>query len=90
MKDLDYYMRLEYPVVIRRLSDDEGDGYMASIPLLGEHTFTAAGNTVEEALRVLEDVKRDHFRRMLELGIEIPEPTPASAGTQNKQGQLRT
>jgi antitoxin HicB len=86
MKDLGYYMRLEYPVVIRWLSDGEGGGYVASIPLLGEHAFTAAGDTVEEALRILEDVKRDHFLRMLELGIEIPEPAPAGADTQNGRG----
>jgi predicted RNase H-like HicB family nuclease len=86
VKDLDYYMGLDYPISIRRLSDEEGGGYVVSIPLLGEHTFTAAGDTVEESLRILEDVKRDHFRRMLELGIEIPEPATACVSTKNRQG----
>ena len=84
MKDLDYYMALDYPVVIRQLSDDEGGGYIASIPSLGEHTFTIAGDTVEEALRILENAKGDHFRRMLELGIEISEPPTEGTKTQNR------
>ena len=74
MKDLDYYMGLNYQVVVRRLSDDDGGGYLVSIPLLGEHMFAAAGDTLEEALRILEDVKRDHFEQMLDQGVPIPEP----------------
>jgi len=76
VKNLEYYMSLSYTIMVKPLSAEDGGGFLVSIPLLGEDTFTAAGDTLEEALAVLEDVKRDHFIRMLELGIPIPEPDP--------------
>jgi len=74
MKDLEYFMSLNYPIVVEELPDHEGGGYIAYIPMLGEHMFTACGDTIDEAISALDEVKRDHFRFLLDKGIPIPEP----------------
>jgi predicted RNase H-like HicB family nuclease len=71
MKDLEYFMSLTYPIVVEELPDR---GYVAYIPVLGEHMFTACGDTIDEAISALEEVKRDRFRLLLDNGIPIPEP----------------
>jgi predicted HicB family RNase H-like nuclease len=78
-RDLKFYMSLDYPVEIRRLSEEDGGGYLACIPYLGRWMFTAAGDTIEEALHTLEEVKRDHFERLLSEGKEILLPPPVDA-----------
>ena len=78
-QDLEFYLSLDYPVEIRRLSEEDGGGYIACIPYLGRWMFTAAGDTIEEALQTLEEVKRDHFERLLSEGKEIPLPPPVDA-----------
>ena len=78
-RDLKFYMSLDYPVEIRRLPAEDGGGYIACIPHLGRWMFTAAGDTIEEALHTLEEVKRDHFERLLSEGKEIPLPPPVDA-----------
>jgi antitoxin HicB len=78
-RDLKFYMSLDYPVEIRRLSEEDGGGYLACIPYLGRWMFTAAGDTIEEALQTLEEVKRDHFERLLSEGKDIPLPPPVDA-----------
>jgi len=74
--DLEYYMSLEYPVEIRRVAEEDGGGYNASIPSLGRYTFTGDGKTVQEAYQDLEEVKREVFADLLEEGIPIAEPMP--------------
>ncbi|GBC97185.1 hypothetical protein HRbin16_03005 [bacterium HR16] len=76
MKDVEFYMSLNYPVEIRRFSEEEGGGYLACIPYLGRWMFTAMGETLEDALQALEEVKRDHFERLLAEGKTIPLPPP--------------
>jgi antitoxin HicB len=78
-RDLEYYLSLDYPVEIRRLSEEDGGGYIACIPYLGRWMFTASGDNIEEALQVLDEVKRDHFERLLSEGKEIPLPPPLDA-----------
>jgi antitoxin HicB len=75
-KDLNYYLKLEYPVEIRKLSKKDGGGFLASIPLLGEKAFRADGRNVKEALRNLRKVKKDLLADYLEEGTRIPEPEP--------------
>lgn len=70
------YSALDYPVEIRRLPAEEGGGYVACIPMLGRWTVQAAGDTVEEALELLEEVKDTVFAHLQEQGIAIPEPPP--------------
>lgn len=70
------YSALDYPVEIRRLPAEEGGGYVACIPMLGRWTVQAAGDTVEEALELLEEVKDTVFAYLQEQGIAVPEPPP--------------
>ena len=73
-KDLEYYLSLDYPVEIRRIPEDEGGGFMASIPFLGSYAFVGDGETPEEAYENLQVAKREIFKDYLRDGLEIPEP----------------
>jgi len=77
-KDIKYYLNLNYPIEIVKIPDDEGGGYSACIPILGRSSFISDGETIEEALRNLEAIKKENFQRMLDKGIPIPEPTEQS------------
>jgi antitoxin HicB len=69
MQDLDRYLRLRYPVEI--VQAEEG-GYFAHIPDLPG--CMAQGETIEEAMRSLEDAKRAWIEVRLEDGLEVPAP----------------
>jgi antitoxin HicB len=73
-KDLNYYKNLSYPVEVYKIPDDEGGGYSACIPQLGRYAFLADGESPDEAVSNLEEVKKDLFEEYLERGIPIPEP----------------
>jgi len=73
-KGLDYYLKLRYAIQIMPIPEEEGGGYSACIPELGKWAFVGDGDTIEEALRNLEEVKRDYFEDYLKKGIEIPKP----------------
>ncbi len=55
MKGLEYYMKLDYEIKIRKLAEDEGGGWFAQIPLLP--CCMSDGETVEECLANLEDAR---------------------------------
>jgi len=71
-KNIDYYMGLNYPVAIERISEEDGGGFFASIPLLPG--CMSDGETLEEAYDNIEDAKKEWLRSMLERGMNIPEP----------------
>ena len=73
-KNIAYYMNLKYPIEITELTEEEGGGFDASIPMLGKYAFTGYGDTLEEALQSLEEVKRLNFEYYLERGTKIEEP----------------
>ncbi|MCX8055826.1 MAG: type II toxin-antitoxin system HicB family antitoxin, partial [Ignavibacteria bacterium] len=73
-KDLNYYMKLNYPIEIIKIPDDEGGGFEASIPLLGRNVFLADGETPDEAIKNLENVKYEWFKTYLDRGTPILEP----------------
>ncbi|NJL54348.1 type II toxin-antitoxin system HicB family antitoxin [bacterium] len=75
-KDLEYYLRLPYQIVLTP-GEDPGDGWLAEIPAL-PGCFTA-GETREEALEMLDDAKRLWLESSLAHGDPIPEPTQATA-----------
>jgi len=70
MKDLSYYMNLNYKVEV--IKDDEG-GYVLHCPEL-KGCITCA-DTVESGFKMLEDAKRNWFMACIEDNIEIPEPS---------------
>ena len=69
-KNLDYYLGLPYKYSI--YPAQEG-GYVIEIPDL--HGCISQGETVEEAVSMIEDAKRGWLELALEQGAEIPEPT---------------
>jgi len=73
-KDLKYYLSLDYPVEIRKIPEEDGGGFMASIPQLGAKAFRADGETINEALANLQKIKKSLFQDYLKEGISIPEP----------------
>ena len=75
MKDLGYYMSLLYDIKAKELPKDAGGGVFLSIPLLGEATVNAYGDTYEEARKTLESVKQDFFQMWLNKNVDIPEPS---------------
>lgn len=73
-KTLDYYTSVDYPVVLRRIPDDLGGGYEASIPYLGAQSFVGCGDSPQEAYENLQAAKGEIFAEYLDEGISIPEP----------------
>lgn len=65
---------LRYPVQLYPLSEAEGGGYLATIPLLGEATCAADGETVEEALQNLEEYRRSLFEIVKNSQQPLPLP----------------
>lgn len=72
-----YYMKLEYKSEIIQIPKNRGGGFEASIPQLGSYAFVGQGETKEEALKDLEETKKENFEEYIEKGIEIPEPEEA-------------
>ncbi len=67
--DLLSYMTLRYPIVLEQEEDGSWGAYCPD--LLG---CAGAGETVDEALAMLEDAKRGWFTSRLAHGHPIPEP----------------
>ncbi|MBU1261638.1 type II toxin-antitoxin system HicB family antitoxin [bacterium] len=72
-KDVGYYMKLKYPIKITPTPEEEGGGYCAEISNL--YGCLGDGETIEEALKNLEDVKYTTIEMLLEKKKPIPEPT---------------
>ncbi|MEW6238479.1 MAG: toxin-antitoxin system HicB family antitoxin [Candidatus Omnitrophota bacterium] len=77
-RDLNYYMSLPYKIEIEPLREEDGGGFEAFIPQLGRMTMTAAGDTEEEAIQILREVKETLFSHWIEEGFPIPEPEEES------------
>lgn len=70
MKDLNYYMKLNYKIQI--VEDKEEGGYVFSCPEL-DGCITCA-KTIEDGIKMIEDAKKSYFAACIEDGITIPEP----------------
>ncbi|HTM64263.1 MAG TPA: type II toxin-antitoxin system HicB family antitoxin [Gammaproteobacteria bacterium] len=75
--------KLQYPISIRPLSKEEGEGYIAEIPDLPG--CIATGATIEAALHEAEDAVKSWIATAKEFGDEIPQPSV----TANFSGQWR-
>jgi len=82
MKDLEYYMGLNYEIKVRRLTEEEGAGWFAEIPLLPG--CMSDGETFDELLHNIEDAKKCWIETCLERGKPVPEPKE-----ENYSGQFR-
>lgn len=70
MKDLNFYMNLNYKIEI--VKEELEDGYVISIPEL-KGCITTADN-VEKGMKLIEDAKKEWIKAALESEYEIPEP----------------
>jgi len=73
-KDLEYYTKLPYNIIVEMWDDGEGPYCVARIAEL-PHCLIH-GDTPGEAIAEIEEVKRDWIRSNLERGLKIPEPIP--------------
>lgn len=73
-KDIHYYMNLRYPI---NLIPEEDGSWSAEVPDLPG--CVGAGETIAEALEMLEDAKLGWFSSSLKHGDPIPEPAPSPA-----------
>lgn len=71
-KDLEYYAKLPYNIILEVWDDGEGPYWVARIAEL-PHCLIH-GDTPEEAIAEIEEVKRDWIKSNLERGLKIPEP----------------
>ncbi|AGL00104.1 type II toxin-antitoxin system HicB family antitoxin [Desulfoscipio gibsoniae] len=78
MKNLDYYLNIDFEIKLKKLSEDEGGGWLAEIPLLPG--CMSDGETPEEAVNNLNQAKRDWIETCLELGRSVPEPREEYSG----------
>jgi antitoxin HicB len=68
-KDLTYYMSLRYKILLT----PEEDGWSATFPDLPG--CLAAGDTIQEALELLEDAKQSWISASLQHQLPVPEPS---------------
>lgn len=73
-KNLEYYMSLPYSVEITPISDEDGGGFLARIPLFGAQGIVGDGSTIGEAVENLEITKKIIINHLISENIEIPEP----------------
>ena len=71
-KELNYYMKLPYSIILEMWDDGEGPYWVARIAEF-PHCMIH-GNTPEEAVAEIEEVKKDWIKSNLERELKIPEP----------------
>ncbi len=77
-KDLNYYMSLDYTMVINKINEEGKTYYYGKIAELdGCHTTS---DTIDELIKELEEVKKDYIEIKLKFGDTIPEPNDIPSG----------
>jgi antitoxin HicB len=71
-KDLNYYMNLPYTIILEERDDGRGRYVAARIKELPG--CLSHGDTPEEAVRDIQDAKREWLESNMEDGLPIPEP----------------
>ena len=74
-KTVDYYLSLPYPIEVIRISEEDGGGYNANIPLLGRYAAQGDGETPVEAITDMLLHLSSLLEEWLRVGFAIPEPT---------------
>jgi predicted RNase H-like HicB family nuclease len=70
-------MKLEYAVLIERLADSDGGGYLATVPDLPG--CMSDGETPEEALKNVQDAISSWIEAAKAWKQEVPKPSPPLA-----------
>jgi len=71
MKDLEYYLSLDYPVEVYGGEHEIGDAYLA---VYTDFDVKGASEDIEEAKQIAREYLEQHIKKQLELGKEIPNP----------------
>ena len=71
-KDISYYLSLPYHILIEQWDDGSGPYWVARVAEL-PHCMIH-GDTPQEAVTELEEVKRDWLESNFKRGLKIPEP----------------
>ncbi|MBI4284939.1 MAG: type II toxin-antitoxin system HicB family antitoxin [Chloroflexi bacterium] len=71
-KNLEYYDKLPYNIILEQWDDGSGPYWVARVLEL-PHCLIH-GDTPEEAIREIQEVKREWLKSNLERGLKIPEP----------------
>jgi len=71
-KSLSYYMKLDYPILIKKFQEEGKYLYEIEIPDLPG--CGAYGENINEVLNSLEEAKEAWIRARLKRGLDIPEP----------------
>ncbi|OGO24306.1 MAG: hypothetical protein A2Z28_00155 [Chloroflexi bacterium RBG_16_51_9] len=69
---VDYYMQLSYSILLNEVEDDGQKYWLAEVPELPG--CKSHGSNVEEAVKSLEEAKRDWIQDSLENGEQVPVP----------------
>ncbi|TCL74233.1 putative RNase H-like HicB family nuclease [Hydrogenispora ethanolica] len=83
-KNLDYYLSLNYPFIVRK--DKDGTFCIKYPDLPG---CISCGDTLEEAVTMGEDAKVSWIEVALEKGMPIPEPSDMEDNTYTGNFRLR-
>jgi predicted RNase H-like HicB family nuclease len=71
---LNDFLDLEYKPKILKLDKMDGGGYEAVIPEFGQATVVGSGDTIEEALAALDEMRVFTITQWYNLGRAIPLP----------------
>lgn len=71
-KGIEYYMQLPYSILLHEVDDDAERYWIAEVPELPG--CKSHGSTVEEAVKSVEEAKKDWILDSLEKGEEVPIP----------------
>lgn len=72
MKTLEEYLKIDYPIRIEHIIEKDNKYYLAWLPAFGKSTCSATGNTEEEAISNLKQVKETVIQYYIENGRQIP------------------
>jgi len=77
---------MDYPIIISKLSDEDGGGYMGQAPdLMG---CMSDGETPEEALANTQDAVLEWLDTAKDRGLEIPAPHSKAAAARRERDDL--
>ena len=74
MKNLKYYLDLNYDIIIKKMIDGDDVSYKAFTRELNQDAFYGIGSTPKEAIESFNEVKEELFEYYFDNGDETPEP----------------
>jgi len=85
---MNYYLDLPWEIKLKRIPEERGGGWVASIPVLGEYRCLGDGKTKKEALKNLDRMLKNVIKESIEAGLEIPEPTEEEDKEEEYSGRI--